>query len=277
MRLGALSIEEARLKTTIRFPSTHGQIRGNFAQRGFGRHPRPLSVLTTRMPYTEWQPARFPYPHRDAPQLAVYNAPDVRLAHDGVAYTAEEFQQHYGHDWEQIWGDRAHTSVEATLESREIEPAAMGGHDSRGGNVSQLAADGGNVSQLATDAVGLTTSMLTAIRQQEAARGPPRSLHRLAREVLNKIHQDHTCCDKDLGNFFDWKPYVAAHVSCDKIVGSGITHAMASFMPQTRDHNRGGAPRLDFCFYRTDGSRCRVHPGAKAKSDAQLIFEHQIP
>ena len=40
--------------------------------------------------------------NRDASQLAVYIAPERRQAHDGVAYTAEEFQQHYGHHWEQI-------------------------------------------------------------------------------------------------------------------------------------------------------------------------------
>ena len=100
----------------------------------------------------------------------------------------------------------AHTCVQATS---DIAPAAMGGHGSHsgdvsqlaadGGNVSQLAADGGNVSQLATNAVRLTTSMLIGIRQQETAEGSPRSLHKLARDVLNQIHQNQTfpiCCVK---------------------------------------------------------------------------------
>ena len=47
-----------------------------------------------------------------------------------------------------------------------------------------------------------------------------------------------------------------------------ITHAMACFLPQTRDHNRGGAPRLDFCFYRMDGSMCRC------QADLSLTSTH---
>ena len=47
----------------------------------------------------------------------------------------------------------------------------------------------------------------------------------------------------------------------------------ARFLPQTRDHHRGGAPRLDFGFYRVDGSMCRVHPGKKNKDDAKLICQ----
>ena len=149
--------------------------------------------------------------------------------------------------------------------------------DADGGNVSQLAADGGNVSHLAAKPILLHPSMLAHVRQHETRRGPPRSLHKLARDALNKISQKTVYSDENLDKWFDWRPYVAAHASCDEIVGPGITHAMARFLPPeiaSRDPNRGGAPRCDFCFIRADGSVCRVHPGRRPKEDAKLIFHY---
>jgi hypothetical protein len=113
-----------------------------------------------------------------------------------------------------------------------------------------------------------------AIQQQEAARGPPRSLHRLARAALKAINNMPNRAPVDLDPCFPWKQYVAAHRQSDAIIGPGITHALAVFFTGTNDSNRGGAPRLDFCFYRTDGTFCRVHPGTRPKEDANLIFEN---
>ena len=111
------------------------------------------------------------------------------------------------------------------------------------------------------------------IRQEESARGRPRSLHGLARGALNRISDGATLDTVDLDNCFPWKQYVAAHKQNVAIVGPGIIRACAVFSPDTNDPNRGGAPRLDFCFYRTDGIVCRVHPGNKPKQDAALLFE----
>ena len=95
----------------------------------------------------------------------------------------------------------------------------------------------------------------------------------MARDALNRISQNPTYESQNLDEVFDWVPYVAAHVYSDEIIGPGITHAMAHFDHGTRDRNRGGAPRLDFYFYRTDQTVCRVHPGRRPKDDAELIFE----
>ena len=111
------------------------------------------------------------------------------------------------------------------------------------------------------------------IRQREAERRPPRRLHKLARDALNRISEGATLDTVDLDNCFPWMQYVAAHKQNVAIVGPGITRACAVFFPDTNDPNRGGAPRLDFCFYRTDGTVCRVHPGNKPKQDAALLFE----
>ena len=112
-----------------------------------------------------------------------------------------------------------------------------------------------------------------AIQQAEAARGPPRSLHNLARDALNGISNRPTQEPVVLDDLFPWVQYVAAHRQSAEIIGPGITQAIALWRPGTNDRNRGGAPRLDFHFYRVDGTVCRVHPGNKPKNDAKLIFE----
>ena len=43
-------------------------------------------------------------------------------------------------------------------------------------------------------------------------------------------------------------------------------------MDSTRDGNRGGQNRLDFVFYRTDGTYCRLHPGKNSRDDAKPIY-----
>ena len=112
-----------------------------------------------------------------------------------------------------------------------------------------------------------------AIQQEEASREPPRSLHRLARDALNAISKSANRSPVNLDGVFPWMQYVAAHPQSADIIGTGITRAHAVFLPGTNDPNRGGAPRLDFCFYRTDCTFCRVHPGRRPKEDAQLQIE----
>ena len=194
---------------------------------------------------------------RDVPQLATLSSPTRRRAWDGNEYTAEEFELFYGEEhWEAIW-DNA--------------PA---------GDVAQLADDFANLDASNTGGLGQTTTVvrlhasnLIGVRLQEANRGPPRSLHNLARQALNAISQSTTYAEVDLDDWFEWIPYVAAHRESQRIVGPGITQAVARFRAGTTDANRGGAPRLDFCFIRVDGTVCRVHPGKRRSQDAQLIFE----
>ena len=192
--------------------------------------------------------------------------PERRVARDGYLYTTEEFKQYYGLFWEQNWNE-----CHAMPPADDSEHAADGGHDPH------LAADGGNDSHLAAKPILLHPSMLAHVRRHGARQGAPRSLHKLARDALNKISQKTVYSDENLNNWFHWIPYVAAHASCDEIVGPGIIHAMARFLSlqiAPRDPNRGGAPRCDFCFIRRDGSVCRLHPGKTRKEDARLIIYH---
>ena len=202
---------------------------------------------------------------RDVPQLAALSSPTRRRAWDGNEYTAEEFQLFYGEErWEAIWG------WEATSDNGPTGDVAQLAEDS--GNLD--ASNPGDVAQLAANPViRLHADNLIGVRRQEANRGPPRSLHDLARQALNAISRRSTYAEVNLDDWFEWIPYVAAHPESERIVGPGITQAVARFRGGTTDANRGGAPRLDFCFIRVDGTVCRVHPGRKRSQDAKLIFE----
>ena len=113
-----------------------------------------------------------------------------------------------------------------------------------------------------------------AIQNAEATEfSPPRSLHNLARDALNRLSARPTREPVALDDFFPWMAYVAAHRQSAQIIGPGITRAIAMWRLGTQDCNRGGAPRLDFYFYRTDGTVCRLHPGNRPKHDAKLVFE----
>ena len=111
---------------------------------------------------------------------------------------------------------------------------------------------------------------IAALRAAERARTPRRSLHKLAREALNTIAAAGADSDvaRDLDAWFPWREYLALHENAVVIIASGITHAVAEFI-DVRDPNRGGQARLDFVFYRADGSYCRLHPGTTKSNDAK--------
>ena len=210
---------------------------------------------------------------RDVPQLAALSSPTRRRAMDGNEYTAEEFKQFYGEEhWEAIW-DSCPTGDVAQLADDSANLDA-----SNRGDVAQLTNNLEATQQVVVHAsnligVRLRAANLIQVRREEANRGPPRSLHNMAREALNAISQSSTYAEENLDDWFEWIPYVAAHPESERIVGPGITQAVARFREGTNDANRGGAPRLDFHFIRVDGTVCRVHPGRKRNQDAQLIFE----
>ena len=110
------------------------------------------------------------------------------------------------------------------------------------------------------------------IQRMERDRGPPRSLHKLARDALNDIEDRDPPIDVSLDNEFPWREYIVAHNQSAKIIGNGIVQARAVFFKDQKDPNRGGASRLDFCFLRSDDTVCRVHPGIKRSGDARLRF-----
>ena len=119
--------------------------------------------------------------------------------------------------------------------------------------------------------VSLSLHDAATLRAAEAAIRPKRSLHELARGALNAITKAgvHSTASKDLDGWFPWKEYIACHAAAPYIIGEGVTHAVAEFIANTSDGNRGGQPRLDFVVYRFDGTYCRLHPGSKQSLDAK--------
>ena len=119
----------------------------------------------------------------------------------------------------------------------------------------------------------LTAADVDNLQAAEERIKPPRSLHRLARNTLNDmitagVNSD---IDRNLEQWFPWRTYIACHEKAYEIIGTGVTHAIAEYIPETRDSNRGYQQRLDFVIYRADGTRCRLHPGQKRSQDAKPI------
>ena len=73
-----------------------------------------------------------------------------------------------------------------------------------------------------------------------------------------------------------WREYIVCHKEAREIIGEGIVNATAEAIQGARDPDRSGQLRIDFVFYRADGSHCRLHPGSKIALDAKVrYFEAQ--
>ncbi len=112
---------------------------------------------------------------------------------------------------------------------------------------------------------------IATLKAQEATFTPKRSLHQLARDALNAISDagPDSDIDTNLESWFPWRSYRACHDKSQTIVGPGNMCAKSEFIVNTSDANRGGQMRLDFVFYRSDGTFCRLHPGTKKSNDAK--------
>jgi hypothetical protein len=100
--------------------------------------------------------------------------------------------------------------------------------------------------------------------------------HRAARATLNEIdtlqNNGGQCRTFNLGNWFEWRTYIAQHPEARKIIGTGIIAATCEYVEGETDHNREYRLRTDFFSHRTDGTYCRMHPGSKTQLDAKLKF-----
>ena len=119
----------------------------------------------TRNEFHEW--------YGDAGERHWANASEVRLANDGRLYTRSEFRDFYADEGERHWANAGWQLVDGDEEERYWANAGW-----------QLV----DAPQLAVTA-RLKPEDVIRIQQEEAARGPPRSLHHLARHALNEISQ----------------------------------------------------------------------------------------
>ena len=189
-----------------------------------------------------------------------------RLAWDGIPYTRQEFLEAYGPAGRDFWAyapvATEHNAPLAAGEQFPVQPRDAAAPQA-------AAAEHGVVVP-----VLLTAADVDNVKAEEERIKPPRSLHRLARETLNDMITAgvNSNIDRNLEQWFPWRSYIACHKKAYEIIGTGVTHAVGEYIPQTRDANRGYQERLDFVIYRTDGTRCRLHPGKKPSQDAELIY-----
>ena len=203
----------------------------------------------------------------------------MRVAADGELYSYGEFQAYYLEAAEDMWQRATHIpatehDVPHTL-TLQSSPEPCVPDDANNSAVAEPAATEHNFPELRVSrVVTLSLHDVATLCAAEAAYRPKRSLHKLARDALNAITQAgvHSTASKDLDDWFPWKEYIACHDDAPDIIGEGVTHAVAEFIENTSDGNRGGQPRLDFVVYRSDGTYCRLHPGSKQSLDASPIF-----
>ena len=113
------------------------------------------------------------------------------------------------------------------------------------------------------------------VRQRRTRNG----LHNEAREWLNRLA---SCDDRDPVNLTvgwpQWSAWLASQSKAEQRFAVGVTALTAEFIEGTRDPNRAGRPRMDFCAYLTDGSFWRFHPGKHGKSSAEpRFFPAELP
>ena len=109
----------------------------------------------------------------------------------------------------------------------------------------------------------LDINFLRALEDSEFR--PPRSLHKLARDALNALITAgvNSHIDRNLEHWFPWRRYIACHKHAYDIVGTGVTRAIAEYIPSS---SRGYQNQLNFVVYRADGTSCYVYP--------ELIFKY---
>ena len=232
-----------------------------------------------------------------------------RIAGNGELYTFSEFQAYYLEAAEDMWQRATHvTATERDVPPADHRPASdddaqlaaanpanIPEHTDVNATERDLPAPSTHVVDMQTAnsttqppatehnspelrlsrVVSLSLHDAATLRAAEAAYRPKRSLHKLARDALNAITREGvhgTVQSRDLDDWFPWKEYIACHAMASEIIGKGVTHAVAEFIANTRDGNRGGQPRLDFVVYRSDGTYCRLHPGSTRSLDARPIF-----
>ena len=198
-----------------------------------------------------------------------------RVAWDGRAYTAKQFCDHYGSRASEFWNVaeillEQSTNATTSQQSQSVISMAAGLDHPQGETTSPDAATEHNLGPR----VLLSVADIQWHKKEEATFRPPRSIHKIARNALQKITLVHVDGDmaRDLNDWFDWRRYIACHKDAKRIIGAGVTRAVAESIPESRDTNQGGQERVDFVFTRADGTLCFVHPGVRASQDAFLKF-----
>ena len=99
-------------------------------------------------------------------------------------------------------------------------------------------------------------------------------LHREAREWLNYIangYMDENVIDL-AERWPQWSAWLATQPVAIQSFISDVAAFTAEAIENTKDPNRGGRLRVDFCVRLVDGSYWRFHPGQKVSSSAEPVY-----
>ena len=211
---------------------------------------------------------------------------ECRFAPDGVAYTFKEFATYYGEGAQLKWDTSAVVPVHPDCDetsggehpAQSSQPKDYSTSDPTGDSPEATLApaelSGRELALAPAVQVLLIAAEIEDLRKAEAQRSQHDvGLHKLARSALQEISNEgpNRDVDPNLEEWFPWREYVACHEFAYAIVGPGIFRAVAQFIVHgPGDPNRRRQPRLDFMFYRTDNTVCRLHPGKNKNQDAQL-------
>ena len=96
-------------------------------------------------------------------------------------------------------------------------------------------------------------------------------LHDMARDALNTFASADYAGPMNLEDLFPWRSYLAFHAKGEMLVGPGICRAVVDQLPNARYPHRGGRPRTDFIFTRTNETSYRLHPGVRLTNDSTPV------
>ena len=173
---------------------------------------------------------------------------EKRRARDGARYTLREFEEYYGFLFGRVMWRRCSARNEDDVRKEKGTGAAEHSveDDDKDWLPSILNVD--QVHELLSSARISNLSLSTA--------------HNEAISVLvnatKRIHENGVGEVKVLGHWEHWRECVCMHYYHADIIGEGIVNVVAQAVRGTKDHNCEGRPRVDFVFFRRDGSYVRV-------------------
>ena len=118
----------------------------------------------------------------------------------------------------------------------------------------------------------LSLTDLRGLVRQQTRRSVKEDLHREARQWLNQVANGHYGNEPvmDLTTLWpQWSAWLATQPVATQSFESDVAAFTAESIENTRDPNRGGRPRVDFCVRLVDGSYWRFHPGTKVSNSAE--------
>ena len=118
----------------------------------------------------------------------------------------------------------------------------------------------------------LSLADLRGLVRQQKRRSIKEDLHREARQWLNQVANGHYGNEPvmDLTTLWpQWSAWLATQPVATQSFESDVAAFTAESIENTRDPNRGGRPRVDFCVRLVDGSYWRFHPGTKVSNSAE--------